>query len=137
MVHAHTQSRRSWAGMAWLIVMAAAVLIVLALGNTIALLVTIVVGMLGGLLILRATAWMPARSRSAAAASAPRAQGAVLSADGTVRQALLVPAESVDGYQTVLTVDGYALIDAEGKIVYMLGGAHHTQASEPVTVIIV
>jgi hypothetical protein len=120
--------------MAWLIVMTAGVLIALALGNTIALLATIAVGALGGLLVLRAAAQTLARSPSAA--RMPYAQRPVLAADGTPRQALVVPAESVDGYQTVLTIDGYALIDAEGNVVYMLGSARHTQASEPVTVTI-
>ena len=137
MVQAQTLRRRSWPGMAWLIVMAAGVLIALALGNMLALLATIAVGALGGLLVLRAAWPAPARSPSAAPASAPRAQRAIQAADGTPRQALIVPAESVDGYQTVLTIDGYALIDAEGKVVYMLGRAAHTHASEPVTVTVV
>jgi hypothetical protein len=57
-------------------------------------------------------------------------------ADGAVRQALVVPAAAVDGYQAVLTVDGYALVNTEGQIVYALSREASAPASEPVMVTI-
>jgi hypothetical protein len=126
--------RRSWAGLAWLIVIATGALIALALGNTIVLLATLLVG-----LALRALAPASpiARSASSGAAGSPRAQRAVQAADGTIRQALLVPAEAVEGYQTVLTIDGYVLVNAEGQVVHALSRAAPAEASEPVVVTVV
>jgi hypothetical protein len=56
--------------------------------------------------------------------------------DGTARQALVVPARAVVGYQTVLTIDGYALVNTEGRVVYALNRESQAQTSEPVVVTI-
>ena len=67
---------------------------------------------------------------------AARTQRSVVLDDGTERQALIVPAAAVDGYQTVLTIDGYALVNAEGRAVYALNRQSHTQASESEPVVV-
>jgi hypothetical protein len=128
--------RRPRAGLAWLIIIAG-VLIALVLGNTIVLAAMPLAG-LALVLALRAGAPAAAASQpaSARAAGAPRAQRGVFTVDGMARQALVVPAQTAEGYQTVLTVDGYALANAEGKLVYALGRQAHIEASEPVMVTI-
>jgi len=112
------------------------VLIALALGNTTVLAATLAVGALAGLLALRAAVQTPERSSAAGVAGAPRAQRAVLSANGAARQALIVQAAAVDGYQTVLTIDGYALINAEGRVVYAINREGPAEMNEPVVVTI-
>ena len=138
MVQIATLRRRSWAGMAWLLVVSVGLLVALALGNPIVLLSTLAMAALAGLLLLRGQA--PARASSqpvsAEAAGAPRAQRSVWAADGTARQAQLVPAAAIDGYQTVLTIDGYALVNAEGRVVFALNRESHAQTSEPLVVTI-
>jgi len=138
MVQIATLRRRSSAGMAWLLVASAGVLVALALGNTIVLLSTLAIAVLVGLLLLRgqAPALAPAQTAAASGAGAPRAQFIVQTADGTARQAQVVPAAAMNGYQTVLTIDGYALVNAEGRVVYALNRESHTQTSEPVVVTI-
>ena len=130
--------RRSFADAAWLIVIIAAVLVALALGNTIALLAALAAALLSSWLLLRGQA--PARAVSppvsAHAAGVARAQRSVLMEDGTTRQALVVPAEAISGYQTVLTINGYALVNAEGRVVYPLSRELYTQDGEPVVVTI-
>ena len=135
MVQVALVRRRSWGAIIWMVAIAAGVLIALALGNTLILLATLAAG-LAGVLALRglAPASPIAQSASPGAIGSPRAQRAVQAADGASRQALLVPAEAVEGYQTVLTIDGYALIDAEGRVVYALSRAAPADANEPVVV---
>jgi len=138
MMHMLTVRRRSWAGMAWLLAVGAGVLVALALGNTMILLSTLAIAALVGLLLVHNPA--PARVSSqparARVAEAPRIQRVVLAADGTPRQAQVLPVAGIDGYQTVLTIDGYALVDAEGRVVCALNRASGAQASEPVVVTI-
>ena len=47
-------------------------------------------------------------------------QRTVYTADGEARAALVVPVEATEGYQTVLTSDGYALVNDTGQVVYTL-----------------
>ena len=130
--------RRTLADAAWLIVIVAAVLVALVLGNTIALLAALAVALLSSWLLLRGQ--VPARAVSppvsAPAAGVARAQRSVLMEDGTTRQALVVPADAVNGYQTVLTINGYALVNAEGRVVYPLSRELYAQAGDPVVVTI-
>ena len=129
--------RRSWAGMAWLVVIAG-LLAALALGNTLVMLSTFAVAAVVGWLLLCGLAIAPASSPVVAvgAARAPRAQRTITAADGVARQALVVPAAAVDGYQAVLTIDGYALVNAEGRAVYALNRYSHTGASESDPVVV-
>ena len=136
MVQIATLRRRPWADAAWMISIVAAVLVALALGNTIVLLAALAVALLGS--------WMVLRGQSPVLVSAPpvhveglaRAQRSVVLADGTARQALVVPATAVDGYQAVLTINGYALINSEGRVVYAFKRELPDQTSEPVVVTI-
>jgi hypothetical protein len=138
MVEVASLRRRSSAGIVWLLVVGAGLLVALALGNTIVLLSTLAIAALVGLLLLRGQVPALATSQpvSADAAGPPRAQRGVWAADGTARQAQVVPAAAIDGYQTVLTLDGYALVNAEGRVVYALNREAHAQTSEPVVVTI-
>jgi len=138
MVQIATLRRRSSVGMAWLLVVSIGLLGALALGNTVLLLAAITAALLSGWLLLRVQAPELASSLplTADAAGPPRAQRGVWRADGMLRQAQVVPVASVDGYQTVLTIDGYALVNAEGRIVYALNRALHAPTSEPVVVTI-
>jgi hypothetical protein len=137
MVQTVTLWRRSWAGLAWLLIGSVALVAALALGNTVVLLAVLATAALSGWLLLRQA---PALAGSQPAATdisvEPRAQCGVWLADGTPRQALVVPAAAVSGYQTVLTIDGYALVNAEGRVVYALSREGQAQADEPVVVTI-
>lgn len=53
-------------------------------------------------------AWLPARQRT------------VANADGDERAAIVVDAARAEGYQTVLTSAGFALVNDAGRIVYTL-----------------
>jgi hypothetical protein len=138
MVQAATLRRRSWAGMVWLLVVSIGLVIALALGNTLLLVGALAAALLSGWLLLRRQA--PAQVSSPPPAigtgSVPRTLRGVWSADGTLLQAQVLPVEAVEGYQTVLTINGYALVNAEGRIVYPLSRGSHADASEPVVVTI-
>jgi hypothetical protein len=129
--------RRSWAGMAWLFVVGIGLLTALALGNTIVLLVALTAALLGGWLLRGQVPALASSSPvSTGATSVARAQRDVWTADGTLRQAQVLPVTAVDGYQAVLTIDGYALVNAEGRVVYALSSQSYAPASEPVVVTI-
>ena len=138
MVQIATLRRRSWAGMVWLLVVSGGLLVALALGSTIVLLAALTAALLSGWLLLRGQAPARASSQPAStdAAGSPRAQRGVWTADGTLRQAQVLSVAAVDGYQTVLTIDGYVLVNAEGRVVYALNRESHAQTSEPVVVTI-
>lgn len=125
--------------MAWLLVIIVGLLAALALGNTFVLLSTLAMAALVVVMLLRRQASVLAASPAISVdpTTAPRAQRGVLAADGTERQALVVPAAAAEGYQTVLTIDGYVLVNAEGRVVYTLNRQSHDRAShEPVVVTI-
>jgi hypothetical protein len=131
--------RRSWAGIAWLLASAAGVLIALALGYTLVLWVMLAATALAARLFLREVApdSQAAQPAPTGASQAAHAQRGVWTADGIARQALIVPAETVEGYQTVLTLDGYALVNAEGRVVYALNREAQAASSEPIVVTVV
>jgi len=138
MVQIATLRRRSWASLTWLLVIGAGLLAALALGNTIVLLSALATALFSGWLLLRGQS--PALTFvspvSADAVGVPRVQRGVWTADGTQRQAQILPVTAVDGYQAVLTIDGYVLINAEGRVVYALNRELQAQTSEPVVVTI-
>jgi hypothetical protein len=138
MVQAATLRRRSLADAAWLLVIIATLLVALAVGNTIALLAALTAALLSGWLLLRghAPSLVSSPQVSVHIDGSARAQRSVVLADGTARQALVVPANAIEGYQTVLTINGYALVNAEGRVVYALSRESHAPASEPVVVTI-
>jgi hypothetical protein len=124
--------------MAWLLVVSVGLVVALALGNTMLLLGALVAALFSGGLLLRVQ--VPALASSPAASTHTsdirRMQRGVWAADGTLRQAQVLPVAAVDGYQTVLTIDGYALVNAEGRVVYALSRESHAETDEPVVVTI-
>ena len=124
MVHVEIPQRRPWIGLGLLAAVALGAL--LAVVNIYAGLSLIALAVAGGAaialpgvrgLLLPATAAQPA----AEVVSWPAVeQRAVYAADGIARAAIVVPAASAAGYQTVWTSEGYALVDAAGKIVHAL-----------------
>jgi hypothetical protein len=115
------------------------VLIALALGYTLVLWVMLAATALAATLFLREVTPDPqaAQPAPAGAGQLARAQRGIWAADGTARQALIVPAEAAEGYQAVLTIDGYALINAEGRVVYPLNREAQAASSEPFVVTVV
>jgi hypothetical protein len=128
--------RRAWAGTAWLIASTASVLLALALGYTLLLWAIVAVAAIGGLLLLRSGTHSRAADQQApsGAGQVPNVQREVWKADGTIQQALIVPAQAAEGYQTVLTIDGYALVNADGRVVYALNRKARAASAEPVVV---
>src|SRR5690242_8717297 len=116
--------------MAWLLVVSIGLMglvVALALGSTILLLGTLAAALLSGWLLQRrqASALVTSPPTSTETSGVPRVQRAVWAADGTLRQAQVLPVAAVDGYQTVLTIDGYALVNAEGRVLYALSSESH------------
>ena len=139
MVQAATLRRRSWVGMAWLLVVSVGLVVALALGNTILLLGMLIAALLSGWLLLggQAPALVSSPPTSTDTSGVSRVQRDVWAADGMLRQAQVLPVAAVDGYQTVLTIDGYALVNAEGRVVYALSRESHAETSEPVVVSVI
>ena len=135
MVQVATLRRRSWADVAWLLVIIAAVLVALALGNTIVLLAALIAALLAA-----GCCCVGKRRRGIFTAGiggmrqVPACAAQCLGGRWHARQAQVVPVAAVDGYQAVLTIDGYALVNAEGRVVYALSRELHAQTSEPVVV---
>lgn len=63
---------------------------------------------------------LAARSRATRAGIQPAAQRTIYAADGSTRQALLVPIPQTDDFELVLTIEGYALVDESGRVVYRM-----------------
>lgn len=61
----------------------------------------------------------PARAVARPALQASE-QRTIYNPDGTERRAMVVQGVQTDGYELVLTVEGYALVDEFGKVVYRL-----------------
>jgi len=121
--------------MVWLLIGSAAMVVALALGNTLVLLAALAAALVSGWLLLgQAPALASSQPAAAHGAVEPRVQCSVLMTDGKSRQALVVPAETVSGYRAVLTIDGYALANAEGRVVYALSREAPIQMDEPVVV---
>jgi hypothetical protein len=117
MLQVQAQRRRSWAGIVWLSLVAFGALLA-AINGYIGILL-IASSALLAIMIVVAT---HTRNRVALGRVAwkPMAQRIISSADGATQPALIVPIERNDGYEMVLTVDGYRLIDDVGRVVYTL-----------------
>jgi hypothetical protein len=133
MIQVTTPRRASWIGIAWLLLGVMGLLVALALGNTIVWLALLAAVIVAGLLLVRGQAPnLVSAPPAVGATDRSRVQRGVLMGDGTLRQALVVPATATEGYQVVLTIDGYALINDEGRVVCALNRVAHTPTSEPV-----
>ena len=58
--------------------------------------------------------------RAADTTRTPSPRRTIYGADGTEQEAFVVPVQGIDGYQTVLTAEGYMLVNDHGEIVYTL-----------------
>jgi hypothetical protein len=117
MVQVQTQRRRSWAGLIWLSIVAFSLLIAAINGYTILLLLA---GAIAVASIIILGTYTTNRKLTARVIWQPMAQRTISSAAGTEQPALVASIERDDGYQMVLTVEGYKLIDEAGQVVYTL-----------------
>ena len=116
--------RRSWASIGWLAAIALGALV--ATLNIYAGLLLMALAIVGAATFVLPRMSAPQRPAiveapaTVAASWPPSAQRSVYTADGEARAALVVQAEAAEGYQTVLTSDGYALVNGAGQVVYRL-----------------
>jgi hypothetical protein len=110
--------------MAWLLAVVCGLLVAVLNIYAGALLIVLPTLMIAGFALPNGRTVQPApavaRSAPARIVWAPMAQRSISTADGAERQALVVPSQQADGYQMVLTTDGYALVDDQGQVVYTL-----------------
>jgi hypothetical protein len=125
--HTMSQSATLWRSPRWMVAAAAALvasllLVVLLLPGAAFAALGLGAGLIGTLALGQARALRrPAKVRPVArAALQPAEQRTIYSPDGAERRALVVQGAQTDGYELVLTVEGYALVDEFGKIVYRL-----------------
>jgi hypothetical protein len=126
MIHAEAPRRRPWAGIAWMTAFAAGgvvTLINISAGLLLIAFCTVLALVYIArprLLISRAPA--AAQRRPAHIAWQPMAQRTIVTADGAEQSALVAPIGESDGYEMVLTIDGYKLVDQAGRVMYTLKG---------------
>src|SRR5262245_48354863 len=119
MIYAQAPRHRSWVRMVWLSAVAVGVLAAAITGSLVILLVVASIA-LASIIAFGAGVASRAPSASARIAWAPVPQRSVSFAAGVTQSALVVPMQRADGYEMVLTVDGYMLIDQTGQVVYRL-----------------
>lgn len=124
MLQSQLQRRRPLAGIFWILLIAGGV--ALALVNLYAGLLLIALGALVALAMTRTNAL--AVPRAAVARPAPRQalwaaaeQRVLADASGAARPAIVVHRDAESGYETVLTSEGYALVNRAGERVLPLG----------------
>jgi len=105
--------------MVWLSAVALGVLVAAIAGSLMILLVVASIA-LASIIALGAGVASGAPSASARIAWVPVPQRSVSIAEGVTQSAQVVPMKRADGYEMVLTVDGYMLIDQTGQVVYRL-----------------
>ena len=125
MIYVQAQRHRSWAGMIWLSAVALGVLIAAVTGSPVILLVAVSIALastiaLASISVLGASVANRTPAASAGIAWAPMPQRSISIAEGVTQSALVVPIKRADGFEMVLTVDGYMLIDQTGQVVYRL-----------------
>ena len=117
MLQVQTQRHRSWAGLIWLSLVGISLLIAVINSYTILLLLA---GAIAVASIIILGTYTTNRQLAARIIWQPVAQRTISSAEGTEQPALVAPIERDDGYEMVLTVEGYKLIDQAGQVVYTL-----------------
>jgi hypothetical protein len=117
MLQVQTQRRRSWAALIWLSVVAFSLLIAAINSYTILLLFA---GAIAVASIIVLGTYTTNRKLAARVIWQPVAQRTISTAEGIAQSALVAPIERDDGYEMVLTVEGYKLIDEAGQVVYAL-----------------
>ena len=117
MLQVQTQRRRSWAGLLWLSIIAFGLLIAAINGYTALLLIT---GAIAVASVIVMGTYTTNRKLVTRVVWQPMAQRTISDAEGATQSALVAPIERGDGYEMVLTVEGYKLIDQAGQVVYTL-----------------
>ena len=117
MLQVQTQRRRSWAGMIWLSVVAFSLLIAAINGYTA---IMLIIGAIAVASIIVLGTYTTNRRLAARVIWQPMAQRTISNVEGATQSALVAPIERSDGYEMVLTVEGYKLIDEAGQVVYTL-----------------
>jgi hypothetical protein len=123
MLYVVSSRRRSWVSIGWL--MAIAVSVVVAVFNIYAGLLLMLVAAIAGATFVLAGRVPQSRSASRQPAAVGKAwspiqRRTIYMADGAAREAFVVPVQGIPGYQTVLTADGYKLVNDAGQVVYTL-----------------
>jgi hypothetical protein len=124
MLTVQSVGRRSWLHVGWLVLLALGALVT-ALNIYVGLLFTLLVAIGGAALVAPSRLprlWPAGRARRARrVALAPSPRRIVYTADGNDQVAFVVPVQGAEGYQAVLTSEGYKLVNSNGEIVYTLG----------------
>lgn len=119
MVQSQSVQRRSWALMSGIGAVILGILVALVTGHIAVLLGALIVAVLA--IALWAQPYAAQREHVEpvrTAALEPVRQHTIATADGTLRAAIALDVPADEGYTTVLTRDGYALVNREGQIVY-------------------
>ena len=117
MLQVRTQHRRPWAGLIWLGVVVFSLLLAAINGYTALVLIAGAIAV-AGILVLGTAG--TGRRPAARVIWQPVEQRAISGAEGVTQPALVAPIERSDGYEMVLTIEGYKLIDEAGRVVYSL-----------------
>jgi hypothetical protein len=123
MLYVSSPRRRSWVSIGW--IMAIVFSVVGAVFNIYAgALLMLIVTTAGATLALAGRVSRPrsaSRERVAAGTAwSPSPRRTIYTTDGTAREAFVVPVQGIAGYQTVMTADGYVLVNDESQVVYTL-----------------
>jgi hypothetical protein len=122
MLYVQSLHRRSWVSIGWLIVIALGTLV--AVFNMYVGVLLIMLASLGGAMLVLpriSLAQQPSVTQEPASGAATwpsTVQRTVYTTAGTTHSAFVVPVQGIEGYQTVLTRDGYRLVNDAGQIVY-------------------
>lgn len=121
MSQAQSLQRRSWGLIGGIAAVLSGILVALVTGHIAVLLVALVVaGITTALWMQPSAAQHEQAAPVRAAALTPVRQRTITTADGTVRAAIALDLPADESYTTVLTRDGYALVNREGQVVYTL-----------------
>jgi len=124
MVHAEIPRRCPWVGMIWFVaILLGALLALINIYAGVLLIAFSTALALGFATLQRSPAYRAPAARSREPrriAWPPMAQRTVATPEGFEQAALVIPIERNDGYEMVLTADGYKLVDAAGRVVYAL-----------------
>ncbi|HEU5015080.1 MAG TPA: hypothetical protein VFT66_21335 [Roseiflexaceae bacterium] len=121
MVQSQSVQRRPWALMSGIGAVILGILVAFVTGHMVVLFGALVVaGLATALWAQPYAAQREQLDQVRAAALEPVRQHTIATADGTLRAAIALDLPADEGYTTVLTRDGYALVNREGQIVYTL-----------------
>jgi hypothetical protein len=122
MLYVQTLHRRPWVSIGWLIIIALGALV--AVFNIYVGVLLMTLASLNGAMLVLSRIGVPhqpsvAQEEAGGAAAWPSTvQRTVYTTAETTHAAFVVPVQGIEGYQTVLTRDGYRLVNDAGQIVY-------------------